>query len=263
TTSRTILRHGQPPDDYLVIEEEEAQPGGGIRKLRHEVRRSDQEYEYYRSFLETNQSDVLAGTRRIHKQGGPAVSQLFIDVEEVAADGRVTKRIVRYGEPDFDFLMTIISTKKSAEDIVETKLSTINVPHPVEGSGSAQRGINSTETIQILRDESGSSSDESSKRRMTTIASITSPVLTKADVMRINPPTQSLIIPNRFYVAQKGYKSEGEGEIDVAPKDLMTVEKWVEGGRFVQGKNLNTTAVGRFPAIILIKHTASQGRRRS
>ncbi|KXS16455.1 hypothetical protein M427DRAFT_290839 [Gonapodya prolifera JEL478] len=270
TTTRNILKHGEPGNEYLVVEEDELQPDGTFKKVRHEIRQGDPSYAYYVSFLETVPPVAgVAGTRRISKQG--PVGGEWIDVEEVAPEGRSTRRTVRQGEPEYEFFSDIITTRKVKRRAGEVRYKYVIVAPELDGEESRRSG--SSQSLKFasegglrepMREEAASSSDgDSGKVRMTTIQSITAAVLTKADVSRINPPTQSLIIPNRFYVAQKGYKAEGEGEIDVAPKDLMTVERWAEGGRYVQGKNLNTTATGTFPAIILIKHTHSQARRKS
>ncbi|KAJ3338426.1 hypothetical protein HDU93_009522 [Gonapodya sp. JEL0774] len=71
-----------------------------------------------------------------------------------------------------------------------------------------------------------------------TIASIPQPILTRLEVSLLNPPSPSLIIPGKFYLAQKGYKAESPEEIDVEPKDGLVVDELLEGGKYVNGKDV-------------------------
>ncbi|KXS09473.1 hypothetical protein M427DRAFT_227738 [Gonapodya prolifera JEL478] len=117
-------------------------------------------------------------------------------------------------------------------------------PHaPEPGSASGDEDHFSSSASQSY----SSTEDEGVPRRRRregvlrgTIASIPQPILTRLEVSLLNPPSPSLVVPGKFYVAQKGYKAEGPDEIDVDPKDGLLVEELLEGGKYVNGEFLSS-----------------------
>ncbi|KAJ3337646.1 hypothetical protein HDU93_000724 [Gonapodya sp. JEL0774] len=78
--------------------------------------------------------------------------------------------------------------------------------------------------------------------------------LTHSGVRRLAIPPKDQIVPGKFYVAKRGFITDVEGEVAVNVKDILTIERWVDGrDGWVQGQNVKTKQNGMFPAVILVR----------